>query len=476
MLNYNGIPVLASEAVVRKVAGVTVEIGPPQIVAARDDSPDEGTFVGPYLQRFGQSVYLNWSFGWDAESPFLPDKPNGRVSHDAGLTWEKQTVLMQSGTKYQTGERELTAWFYNAFEVPGQPGVYKIPTWRSSDLGRTWTGHTWTTVEYPGTKGLDTFDPPEEYRKKDGNYLRGAMLTTPPAYLEPYIREVSRLRLMWGSLFPQVRDQDGTLYSMVYVLYLKDTAGIRDWDREYWQRLNWYRTAVLMQVSHDNGRTWTFGGVPVDGSDYEPRLSIKPGGSQYDEDSFVVNPDNKIGAGYKGRMDCAPNDGFSEPSLVIFPDGEMLCALRAGSNKPLYCVRSYDRGRTWTRAELLSPRYICPICGIKPNLVLLKNGILALSTGRPDCTVHFSKDRGRTWFLSETLFATPSIRWDGVYSGSHQNNSMIAVDDNTLLYVHDATRPDPSAPNAWLQHAGHGLIITRRIQIKSDNSNIGETR
>ena len=170
-------------------------------------------------------------------------------------------------------------------------------------------------------------------------------------------------------------------------------------------------------------------------------------------------------AATKRGKDFWSGDGFSEPSLVMFPDGEMLCALRTGHAKPLYCVRSYDRGRTWTRAEFLSPRYIHPICGVRPTLVLLKNGILALCTGRPDCTVHFSKDRGHTWFLSETLFATPGISWDGVYSGSTSNNSMIAVDDNTLLYVHDALRSDPSATNAWLQRAGHGLVIARRIEV-----------
>ena len=469
MLNYNGMPVLASEAAVRKGADVTVEIGPPQIVVTKDDAPDEGNFTSPRLQRLGPSVYLNWNFDWDVHDADMPSKPNGRVTHDGGLTWEKQTVLMPSGAKYQTGEREITSWFSNAFEIPGQPGVYKIPTWRSSDLGRTWTGHTWTTVVYPGTKGLDTYNPPEEYRKKDGNYIRGGVKSAPPAYLEPFFREVSRLRpdIGYHGVGPQsmATDADGTLYGMVFAHYLKDTSGIVDWDREYWQRLNWYRYAVLMQVSHDHGRTWTFGGVPVDGSDYEPRLGIKPGGSQYDEDSFVIKPDNQTGDGYRGRVDFCPGDGFSEPSLVIFPDGEMLCALRTGSGKPLYCVRSYDRGRTWTRAEFLSPRYIHPICGIRPTLVLLKNGILALCTGRPDCTVHFSKDRGHTWFLSETLFATPPISWDGVYAGSHQNCSMIAVDDNTLLYVHDALRPDPSAPNAWLRSAGHGLVIARRIKV-----------
>jgi len=61
-------PVLASEAAVRKDADVTVEIGPPQIVAAKDESPDDGTFVGPGLQRFGKTIYLNWSFDWDVDN------------------------------------------------------------------------------------------------------------------------------------------------------------------------------------------------------------------------------------------------------------------------------------------------------------------------------------------------------------------------------------------------------------------------
>ena len=45
MLHYKGMPVLASDAAVRKESGVSVEIGAPQIVAAKDESPDEGTIV-----------------------------------------------------------------------------------------------------------------------------------------------------------------------------------------------------------------------------------------------------------------------------------------------------------------------------------------------------------------------------------------------------------------------------------------------
>ncbi|MFA7159811.1 MAG: sialidase family protein [Kiritimatiellia bacterium] len=463
MLKYKGMPVLASDAAVYKLDGITVKIGPPQIVAARDESPDEGTFTGPRLVCLGGKVYLNWKFDRDVVDQDLPTRPNGRVGSDGGLTWEKQTTLMPAGAKYQTGEREVTAWFHNGFEIPGRPGVYRVPAWRSADLGRTWSEPDWTTVEYPGTKGVDCYNPPEEYRKRDQNFLGGLVKSAPPAYLEPFFRQVSRLR--GPALCPQATGRDGAIYSMVYSRYLRDTSGIADWDRDFWRRLNWYRYAVLMQVSRDRGRTWEFAGVPADGSDYEPRLDIAQGGRPNCEESFIVRPDDKIAPGFKGRVDFAPADGFSEPALVIFPDGEMLCALRAGSLKPLYCIRSYDGGRTWTKAELLSPRYINPIRGILPRLVLLKNGILALGTGRPDCTVHFSKDRGHTWFLSETLFAMTPIRWDGIFSGSHANNAMIAVDDHTLLYAHDASRPDPSAPHPWLRGAGHGLIIIRRIEV-----------
>jgi len=467
MLRYRGAPVFASEAAVRKAAGVTVDIGPAEIAAARDDSPDEGTFVAPRLRRFGGDVYLNWSFDWDVVDADLPDRPNGRVSRDGGRTWERQQVLAPPGTMFKTGEDEITCWFRNGFEAPGRAGVYKVPTWRSPDLGRTWTGPTWTEAAYPGTKGVDTYDPPDEYRRKDGNYLRGGVKPSPPAYLEAFFKEVSRLRpLMHTPVNPQAVDADGALYSMTYGRYLKDTTGIVDWDRDYWERLNWFRYAALMQVSRDRGRTWSFAGVAADGSDYEPRVDIRPGCPPNSEESFVIHSGRDVAPGLKARVDFAPGDGFSEPSLVIFPDGEMLCALRTGSNKPLYCVRSFDKGRAWTDAELLSPRYVEPIRGVLPTLVLLKNGVLALCTGRPHCTVHFSRDRGRSWFLSETLYGGPPIPWDEAYTGSHCNNSMIAVDDNTLLYAHDATRPDPGAANAWLRRAGHGLIIVRRIEVR----------
>ena len=136
MLKYKGIPILASDEVVREVDGITVKIGPPQIVAARDDFPDEGTFTGPRLVSLGGKIYLNWKFDRDVVDGDLPSQPNGRVSSDGGLTWEKQETLMPAWAKYQTGEREVTSWFHNGFEIPGRPGVYRVPAWRSALASR----------------------------------------------------------------------------------------------------------------------------------------------------------------------------------------------------------------------------------------------------------------------------------------------------------------------------------------------------
>jgi len=463
MLYHHNIPVLASESVVHRAEGVEVKIGPPTVVASGEDSSIQGTLIAPKLRCIGKSIYLNWSFDWDVCDPVQPSVPNGLVSHDAGSSWQHQDVLMPSPTAmYETSENEMTAWSRHAFEVPGTTGVYKVPKWISRDAGRSWAPQVWTTVEYPGTQGVDIYDPPREYRSSDPNYLRGGVRLAPPAYLEPCFKKVSRRRpLLNCGLDPQAEDPEGKIYSMVYGRHpaWRETA---EQTGDYWKRIDWARYAVFLQTSEDRGLTWQFSGVPVNGSEYRPRVILHRG---EEENTTPVIELCREDDSRPGPVDFAPGDGFSEPSLVIFPDGEMLCALRTGGHKPLYGIRSFDCGRTWTSAQLLSPLYVHPICGVLPRLVLLKNGILALATGRPDCTVHFSKDRGRTWFLSETLFSVASVGLGEIYSGSHCNNAMIAVADDTLLYVHDATRPDPSAPDAWLRKAGHPILIARRIRV-----------
>ncbi len=91
-------------------------------------------------------------------------------------------------------------------------------------------------------------------------------------------------------------------------------------------------------------------------------------------------------------------EGFNEPTLVRLDNGEILCVLRTGSHSPLYQVRSADNGNTWsTPVSTGWP-------AVKPALRLLRNGVLACSSGRgsfghPQVThAMFSIDgRGEYW-------------------------------------------------------------------------------
>lgn len=95
----------------------------------------------------------------------------------------------------------------------------------------------------------------------------------------------------------------------------------------------------------------------------------------------------------------------------------------------------------------------------------------------PDVTVHFSKDRGNSWFGSEILY-TVGLRKPGelsfpgkideiIYANSHLNVRMAPAGENKVLVVHDATRRDESAVNDWLKKHGHGLVIGRIISVKN---------
>jgi len=90
-------------------------------------------------------------------------------------------------------------------------------------------------------------------------------------------------------------------------------------------------------------------------------------------------------------------EGFNETAYLLFPDGEILAALRSPASAPnLHTSRSRDGGRTWS----------APLVATEPgehpaDLTLLSNGWVLLAYGhrRPPFGVQgmISRDRGRTW-------------------------------------------------------------------------------
>lgn len=91
------------------------------------------------------------------------------------------------------------------------------------------------------------------------------------------------------------------------------------------------------------------------------------------------------------------SEGWSEGTLLRLPGGELIAALRSGSDRshwkdnPLCLLFSQDEGRTW------SPPHRSGIDGVYPSMVRMSNGLLACSYGRPGAKLMFSADSGRTW-------------------------------------------------------------------------------
>jgi hypothetical protein len=70
------------------------------------------------------------------------------------------------------------------------------------------------------------------------------------------------------------------------------------------------------------------------------------------------------------------DEGLCEPDMVVLPNGNILCIMRTGSYSPLYQSRSKDGGKTWSQPVSVG----WP--GVKPKLRVLKNGVLACTSGR----------------------------------------------------------------------------------------------
>ena len=70
-------------------------------------------------------------------------------------------------------------------------------------------------------------------------------------------------------------------------------------------------------------------------------------------------------------------EGANESTLVELADGTILAIYRVDGNKACRQKRSNDDGKTWSKSELAAN------FGASPHAILLKNGTLALVTGRP---------------------------------------------------------------------------------------------
>jgi hypothetical protein len=99
---------------------------------------------------------------------------------------------------------------------------------------------------------------------------------------------------------------------------------------------------------------------------------------------YVRSSDQGHSWSYASRIDVAPSwlpwadsEGACEPSLVQLPDERLLTVFRVDSRSMLFQAFSSDSAQTWS-----APRRL-PAWSVMPQLQMLSNGVLVLTSGRP---------------------------------------------------------------------------------------------
>ncbi len=110
-----------------------------------------------------------------------------------------------------------------------------------------------------------------------------------------------------------------------------------------------------------------------------------------------------------------------EPAIARLGEGRMTALLRTGPFKPFHQTFSNDDGKTWSAPVLIEEGSVCP------DLVMMSNGLLACSYGRPASCLMFSADGGRTWSSHHVISDKTGFNYSGI----------VEVSPGRLLYVHD---------------------------------------
>ena len=130
-----------------------------------------------------------------------------------------------------------------------------------------------------------------------------------------------------------------------------------------------------------------------------------------------------------GIANVRGDNRFDEPTFEVLKDGTFICVIRSGNASPMYETFSYDQGLSWTTPKPFTPN------GVKPSLMLLDNGVLVLTSGRPGVQLRFSLDgAGNEW--TDPIDMIPFMNIDGTYDRNVScGYAGIIEDDDKSFYL-----------------------------------------
>ena len=113
-----------------------------------------------------------------------------------------------------------------------------------------------------------------------------------------------------------------------------------------------------------------------------------------------------------------------EPAVVRLSETEQTAVIRGDRNSRMKQMFSHDAGKTWTQPIELE------FGKVLPDLVLMSNGVLACSYGRPASCLMFSTDLGKTWTSHHVVSDKVGFNY----------TSIREISPGRLLYLHDAPK------------------------------------
>ncbi|MFG1608432.1 exo-alpha-sialidase [Actinoplanes sp. NPDC049265] len=166
----------------------------------------------------------------------------------------------------------------------------------------------------------------------------------------------------------------------------------------------------------------------------------------------------------------------NETSVVERPDGALLAVTRraaAGDVSVLTYTVSTDQGATWSdpAAVTFADQPGCAVDGVSPQVALLPNGHLVLSSGRPDNWIALSTDAsGTNWRQEQMTYRNRPGSGGLFWYGSSGYTSLVPTGSNSLLQLMDnckapagTTAKDGCVTGSGYDHGQNYALISRGV-------------
>lgn len=357
-----------------------IRLSKPVMVAQAEQEENWGYFQFPNIGRSDDgTLIVSWQMREDSHKAYgtMGRKLVPMMSKDGGLTWQPQDKSYFAPSRGYNG-RMKDGRLLQIVTLPSKNiNEYKVFPKAVAKSGNRY----FYKIE----------DLPEDLR---GIYLRYIGENVSPRMIHAKLNDPGALRYRIDDLFPLVwwgniiQMADSSLVAGVYPCRYLNGRG------------EMTRSSVSFFCSGDEGNSWEI-------------LS-------------------KIPCNADGILDKYGDNEFDEPTFEVLEDSTFICIMRSGSYSPLYKTFSTDKGKTWSTPIPFTPN------GVNPKVMLLRNGILVLVSGRPGVQLRFSIDgKGAVWTSPiEMLPISEAIKKNDAFGSSCGYANIIAANDSSFYVVY----------------------------------------